>query len=732
VFAGIATSGTAWAEDAPPAPPPPVPPVGPAQPPPAPARPPEHAEQIRRMLEEPQDAPDLVVRSPSLRLDGPLEVSLPMSPLGLGGGPVVPIDAGGARDVLSPRQVRELTPTTVEEIANRLPGVTSRLYSGDEHLRPSISVRGMPDNGFTEYTAVLVDGFNMSTLFYGWTAISIFPFTPERIWAAEVYRGAHALRFGPNTIGGVVNFVTAPIPTRPTFRERVILGSNGYVSTTTDVGGMTRDGRFGALLTYVDKGGDTWREDARFDVNELSLKTLWNIDRSSWLALDGAHWRDVHQLPLRLTREQMDEDRNQNPNPDEVDWKGWAYWGTLTYHRDFGCDSWAEAFVYHRKARRALESARPPPPAGPPFTTVRNGQSDMYNSGIELRGEFPFHAGTRHVLHWGLRYHREEIFGTKTIETPIGGGPVTLIGDAHTTNHVFSANVDDTVKIGKLTLNAGARFEYVFDSQAKNELTGDEKDFDFQEVFPGASAVYEFTPCWSVFGNYHKSFRPPQTFSYDFTRPDQEFEYEHGTNVEIGTRFRPRGLDASLVLWQVDFSDFIEFDPDEMVTTNHGAFRSRGIDVVWDLDFGALDRRLCGLSTYGSVTIQESKFENGPNEGNDTQSVPPWFAVASLRYEHRSGFYGVVDGTYREKMPVTVDNSVDTPGYGLAGVRAGWRKEFCAGRLRMEIDAALAVKNLFDRDVYLRHVNIGSNDATFYVPGPPQELFLDIGIGIEL
>jgi hypothetical protein len=45
----------------------------------------------------------------------------------------------------------------------------------------------MPDNGFTEHVSVLVDGFNMSTLAYGWTAISIFPFTAERIWAAEVY-----------------------------------------------------------------------------------------------------------------------------------------------------------------------------------------------------------------------------------------------------------------------------------------------------------------------------------------------------------------------------------------------------------------------------------------------------------------------------------------------------------------------------------------------------------------
>ena len=180
--------------------------------------------------------------------------------------------------MLSPRRVRDLTPTSVDEVANHLPGVSSRLYSGDEYMRPSISVRGMPDNGFTEYEAVLVDGFNMSTLAYGWTAISIFPFTAERIWAAEVYRGAHALRYGPNTIGGVINFVTPPIPVEPTFRERVIFGSNAYISSVTEVGGTDRCGRFGALLTYVEKSGDTFRDDNEFDANEFALKTRWNID----------------------------------------------------------------------------------------------------------------------------------------------------------------------------------------------------------------------------------------------------------------------------------------------------------------------------------------------------------------------------------------------------------------------------------------------------------------------
>jgi Fe(3+) dicitrate transport protein len=715
IVAVCAAARTATAADAPP---PPAPIVSPT----------DAADLSRRAALAAQATPDeVVVRGTALRLDGPVsEVLSGASPLGLSGGPGVPFDVGGARDVLSPRRVREYTPVSVDEIANRLPGVSSRLYTGDEHLRPSLNMRGMPDNGFTEYEAVLVDGFNMSTLPYGWTAISIFPFTAERIWAAEVYRGAHAIRYGPTTLGGVINFVTPPIPTLPTVRERVVAGSHAYLSSTTEVGGFTSNRKFGAMLTYVDKSGDTFRDGAAFDVNELALKTLWNIDGNSWLAVNGAHWRDVHRLPSRLTRAELDADPTQNTNPDEVDWKGWAYWGTATYHRSYGAcaDNWFEAMAYHKLARRALESPRP---ANPPYNAVRSADSDNYASGLELRGEFSAFLGVEHRLHWGLRYHREEIQRT-TFDEPLGGGPRTVTQDAETVNHAFAANLDDTVRIGCLTLQAGLRFEDVYDSHAEDKVTGGEKDFDFSDVFPGASATYELVPDrWAVFANVHSSFRAPQTFTYDFTNPAQELDFERGTNVEVGVRHRDpcRGLSGSVVLWQVDYSDFIELDPQTNVVTNYGGFETQGFDLVGEVDFGALTRRLCGLSLFANATYQTSEYQKGPFEGNDVQHVPDWIGAGGVRYEHPCGLYGVMDATYRGVAWAVPTNDDQTPAYTLWNARVGFRRTFCVGRGSLELDAAVACKNLFDNDYYLQH------NATLYVPGVPREYFVDVSIGWE-
>lgn len=671
---------------------------------------------------------EVVVRSTPLRFDGPLsDVLSGASPLGLEGGPEVPLTAGGARDVLSPRRVREYTPVSVEEIANRLPGVTSRLYTGDEHLRPSLNMRGMPDNGFTEYEAVLVDGFNMSTLPYGWTAISIFPFTAERVWAAEVYRGAHAIRYGPTTIGGVINFVTPPIPETPTLRERLVIGSHAYRSSTTEVGGFTPSGRFGALLTYVDKAGDTFRDGSEFRVNELALKTRWNIDAGSWLAVHGAHWRDVHGLPSRLTKAELEADPAQNTNPDEVDWHGWAYWGTATYHRDYGpCgDNWLEASVYHKLARRALESPRP---ASPPYNAVRSADSDNFSSGVELRGEFRAFLGVEHRIHWGARWHREEIQRT-TFDEPLGGGARTVSQDAKTVNYAFSANVDDTVQLGCFTLQAGLRYENLYDSTAYDRITDGKKAFDFSDVFPGASVTWEVVPGrWAVFANAHASFRAPQTFTYDFANPAQKLDFERGTNVEVGTRASDprRGLSGSVVLWQVDYSDFIELDPVQNVVTNYGGFRTRGFDLVGEVELGRLSGgRLCGLSLFANATYQASEFQKGPNKGNDVHHVPDWFGAGGVRYEHGSGAYGVLDATYRGVAWAVPTNSDQTPAYTLWSARAGYRRTFCVGNGRLEVDAAVGVKNLFDNDYHLQH------NATLYVSGPPREVFLDVSVAWE-
>ena len=630
----------------------------------------------------------------------------------------------GTHEVLSPRRIEEATPISVEEVARRLPGVSSRLYSGDEHLRPSISVRGMPDNGFTEYTAVHVDGINWSTIAYGWTALSIFPFAPERIWAAEVHRGAHALRYGPNTIGGVVNFLTRPVPDGGFFDTRVTFGGHGYVAALTEAG--NRSGPWSWLVQGVHKSGATFRQNSEFHVNEVALKVRRDLDCRTWIQVEGFHWRDVHELQSRLTWDQYRADRTQNFTLPEADWEGWAYGGTARMHREWGCGSWTEVYAHYRLARRMLDSLRPT--SGPPFTSVRSADSDNITAEVGVEGEVALGGGRSHVLHYGMRYHYERCDRT-TFEDPIGGGARNTTQDARTETDAIAVWLDDTMRWGCLTLTAGARLEWIPDSRATDKITGNSLDFDFVEVFPGVSLSYELSPQLALFGNWHRSFRAPQIWGYDFNNPDQELDFEHGTNVEVGLNGKNLlgcgCLSGSLALWHVDFSDFLDYDPLTDIYTNLGGFESQGVDLTLEADLGRCSRALCGWSAFGSMTRQESEFVDGENEGSSTTHVPEWTGNVGLRYEHRSGLYGVVEALHHGASWADAENTIRSPADWLVEVRAGWRKRWRVSCLTLEVDAAVTAKNALDEEVYLVHRD------NQIVPGAGRELYGSLSLAIR-
>ncbi len=491
---------------------------------------------------------------------------------------------------------------------------------------------------------------------------------------------------------------------------------------------MTNDGRFGALATFVQKSGSTFRENSDFDVQELALNTVYNFNRCSWLTVNGFYWNDHHQLIGRLTTAELEQDRTQNPWPREADWNGWAFGIDATFHRDLSSDSWVEAQVYFRQARRELDSPRPS--SGPPFDTIRSADSDNYNLGVEVRGETPVVVGqTCNRIHWGFRYHQEWIERNVFTE-PIdqeGQGNITVSQDALVRTHALSFYADDEIKWGRWTLDFGARVEWIPKSRGEDETTGGEREFDFFDVFPGASLVFETSRCTALFANYHQSFRAPQTWAYDFGGNAQEMDFEQGQTAEVGFRCEDwGGVSGNVVAWYVDFSDFLDYDEFTDTFQNLGAYESYGVDLTGEAELGSWARALCGWSLFGSVTRQWSKFANGPNDGQDTPHVPDWIFSGGARYQSRLGFYGTLESSYWGGSYVTPENVETTPSYLLFDLRLGWRKQFCVRCLDVELDIGVAAKNLFDETYDLQH------RPGLWVPGDPRELFFDVSLGFDL
>ncbi|MHC5012771.1 MAG: TonB-dependent receptor plug domain-containing protein, partial [Planctomycetota bacterium] len=159
------------------------------------------AGQATAWADDGDEAPVVTTEAEPPQTDEPPLVQLPDLPgvVVIGrmleeGLPEVPIDAVGSRNVFGPAWVQKTGARDLNDLVQQLPAASSRPYNGGEASAPSFSMRGLPDDGLTEYINIQIDGVPASPLPYGWTAFSFLPITIERVYGIDFIRGAYSVR----------------------------------------------------------------------------------------------------------------------------------------------------------------------------------------------------------------------------------------------------------------------------------------------------------------------------------------------------------------------------------------------------------------------------------------------------------------------------------------------------------------------------------------------------------
>ncbi|MBX9331922.1 TonB-dependent receptor plug domain-containing protein, partial [Serratia marcescens] len=163
----------------------------------------------------------------------------------------------GARDVVRREEFAKTGTTTVREALNRVPGVVApeNNGTGSHDMALNFGIRGLNPR-LASRSTVLMDGIPVPFAPYGQPQLSLAPVSLGNMDAIDVVRGGGAVRYGPQSVGGVVNFVTRAIP--KTFGMEA--GMQGQLSPTSRqdhpkgtgnlmIGG-TADNGLGAALLY--------------------------------------------------------------------------------------------------------------------------------------------------------------------------------------------------------------------------------------------------------------------------------------------------------------------------------------------------------------------------------------------------------------------------------------------------------------------------------------------------
>jgi len=215
----------------------------------------------------------------------------------------------GTNYYISPRIMRDVQPLATEEVLRAVPGVN---IIGDMGLsnRPNISVRGSWGRR-SEKVLMLEDGSPISPAPYIAPGIYYNPIS-DRIDAIEVYTGADILRYGPNNMFGIINYLTPKPPQIPTVRAKVVGGQRGFFTGLFSYGGTWKG--VGASVEGVYKRFDGFTQNAAVEMMNLNAKIFAELSSTQSLYFKvSAQFEDNQATLASITPLTFGLDPTQNP-----------------------------------------------------------------------------------------------------------------------------------------------------------------------------------------------------------------------------------------------------------------------------------------------------------------------------------------------------------------------------------------------------------------------------------
>lgn len=208
----------------------------------------------------------------------------------------------GSAVYLPQREIKQLVPVSGNDVLRRATGVHVVEEEG-AGLRVNVGIRGLnPDR--SRNVLILEDGVPVALNPYGEPEMY---FTPniDRMEGVEILKGSGQILFGPQTIGGVINYVTAAPPEKSGGRLRLRGGSGGFSSAFFQYGGTF--GNSGFIVDYTNKRADNFGM-LNFQMNDFNLKFKQQLNKKNTLGLKIGFYDEIsNSTYIGLTQSMYDQ-----------------------------------------------------------------------------------------------------------------------------------------------------------------------------------------------------------------------------------------------------------------------------------------------------------------------------------------------------------------------------------------------------------------------------------------
>jgi len=656
---------------------------------------------------------------------------------------------------LSPTTINDAKPTLLTEIINKVPGVAMVNLNNEQHM---MSIR--QPMGTSAYYLYMEDGIPLRPMgvFNHNALIEMNVFGISNI---EVVKGPASSLYGPEAVGGAINFISQR-PTAVTTAKLGIQGDNfGYKRVQYGAGGKLGK-KWGYFLGgFYAKQTDSWMTYSDYNKNAINARIDYQLTPRTQITLATSHnnyysetsgsvdsiafynrtytsasdftYREVTSLRTRLSVDQQWNENNstilhliyrdntigQNPAY-AIKWKT----GETTATGEINDNSFtSRGFIAQHSA--ALKPIR---------TKLVGGISVDYSpvtyDAYQVDLLASLRADGKSVEKYTVREERPDI------------NLADYDADLVNTGIYLQADVKP---FEKMTITLGGRFDNMSFSY-NNYLDNSSGEKTYQQFTPKIGITYQIQPTVGAYGNYSQGFSPPGLTSIFRKKPNTspaEFYYNlkaaQFTNYEIGG-------------WSSLFNNKVEIDvalyhmmgKNELLNIrqpdNSTDYQSAGKTLHQGVEYSVTYRPTSEWMIRFGGTNALHRFEEFVLSTKPTDEIkdvngkimpgsPSWIANSEVIYKPKFA-KGLRLGIEWQYMSEWYQNQVNTVKYndkGALGVRGISVLNVRAGYAWKGIEAFANLMNATD-ELYAFNATRGNSatNTTTFTPAPPRTMVVGI------
>lgn len=546
----------------------------------------------------------------------------------------------GSVGLVTMEELELMQPMSTEDALRGVPGVVIKPEE-ESGIVANIGIRGLSAGDYK--SLILEDGVPVAPgLFVGNGRY----YNPriQRMEGIEVLKGAASLRYGPNTIGGVINYKTRQPIEGVSVSGRV--GSFDYRETVIEAGGRSPSGEATAGIFYTRAESDGFQNKG-FEMDDLMLKGGMVIGDNQTISAKFTHHNNEANISYRgLFLDAYRAEASYNPAPDDYYLTGrnsfdvnheWrindkARLNTVVYWSEMHRDYWR----FNVDAGASREAGRWV------YTDTLNGNNRSFERrGVDTRLNLSHSLfGIESQAEIGVRLDTESMDNIREAATraqPRAGTIASNVEESAESAALYAQNRFMITE--RLAITPGLRiesYEQETDNLLNNATDGKASN---TEVMPGLGLTYELTPAAQLYGSVYEAFSPALNSAAIAGGDDQQLDAERSLNIEAGIRGYQDRMMYELTVFRMEFDNqIVPAISNIFVNSNGGETLHQGLEASLSYDFDM------GLSLAANITyVSDAEFRGDglssdgtvseARDGNRIPYAPKVAANIRLTYE---------------------------------------------------------------------------------------------------